>query len=372
LTEKVVFCGGGTGGHIYPIVSVYEDLKDIKKNNSRSIEFVYLVGKNSLEEQIAKKNQIRTLRIFNIGGMPRSLWLVPWLFKLLFASLQTLFLFLLEKPSLVFSTGGYSSAACLIVANILGIRYLLHNLDSKTGLANKVFLKNASALTYGIKPILKKKIVLKDGPVIFTGNPVRKSLRTVSREDINLDLNLDSKKKILLILGGSQGARFLNQLALQIAPALLRRNWQILHQLGPKQFDFFRDDFPNSQFYFPVKYFDNLDQIYAKVDLALSRAGAMTLTELCIKEIPTIMVPLPSSAQNHQYSNALYFSEEGAGLLVEEKNLNSKKLEALIEEIHTQSPIIKTKLQKIKNQIINANELITELLFLLLEQKDKK
>ena len=357
MTEKIVFCGDGTGGHIYPIISIKETLQEEQTGN---LEFLYLVT-TSLGQKIAQENQIRTHKIFNIKGMPRSLALIPWLVKLFFASVQALLILVREKPKLIFSTGGYGSAACLVAANLLGIRYLLHNLDSKIGLANRLFLHRASALTYGFMPAAsEKKLVLPNGPVIFSGNPVRRSLQKISPEETP-ELSLSKDRKTLLILGGSQGAQYINQLSLKIIPQLLEEKWQVLHQLGPKQFDLFEKKFPDSSFYFPVKYFDKLEKIYPKVDVAVSRGGAMTLTELCLQEIPSIIVPLPTAAQNHQYFNALFFSQEKAAFLAKQEELNSEKLTDLIEEAYFQSASMKIKLKQIRSQILLANKLIIRL-----------
>ena len=334
--KLIIFAGGGTGGHVYPILAVYEYLKEY--NN---LDFLYFCSEGKIEEKICQENNIKSVILPLVGGLPRgfSFGLLAWFFKLIYSSFLAIkFLaFSLEfkqYQKVVFSTGGYGSAPILLAANLLRIPYILHNLDSHLGLANQVFADKAQVLTYGMNP-LENKFLPKNGSIIISGNPVAKAFKqNISPEEksrIIEKYKLDSNRKTLIITGGSQGSQFLNKIILEIVPNLIRDNWQIIHQLGSKQFQIFQDKFINNPNYKPQEYINDLALLYSISDLAITRSGAMTISELISKKLPSILIPLPTSAQNHQFYNAKFLADQGCVLLLEQKPLNP---EALIEKIN--------------------------------------
>ncbi len=352
LKSKIAFVGGGTGGHIYPIIAVYEKLK--KHSN---LQFIYFGSQNKLEEKISQENNIPFVVLPFIGGMPRSLELIIWLFKFAFASVIAIFKLSKYKPNIIFATGGYSSGPVLLAALILRIPYIIHNLDAHLGLANAAFIAQSLALTLGFP--LTKPVLIKNGPVVLTGNPVREAFWQIQNTSNNL--NLDSKRKTLLIMGGSQGALALNEIILELAPKLLEENWQIIHQVGEKQFSQFEKYFPQNPHYKPFKYLNNLWQIYAQTDIAISRAGAMSIAELTASKVPTIFIPLPTAAQNHQWHNAKQIEKAGACLLLEQKNLNPENLDKSINLAWENRDILKLKLSELPQQQ-NASHKIAQII----------
>ena len=379
---KIGFAGGGTGGHIYPILAVHESLKD---SDHEDYEFVYFVSEGKPEEKIAQENNIKAKSIPCVGGMPRSAKAITWIFNLLKASFKAYSTLAQERPNIVFATGGYSAAPVLMAANWLKIPYVIHNLDAHLGLANLVFIKNSLALTLGMpltvthqekdeNKIKINKILFKlfptcpkNGSVIITGNPVRKEFYSdiESKEKIFQTLGFHQKRKTLTIIGGSQGAQAINEAVLRVVEDLISDNWQIIHQLGPLQYEQFEIDFPKSPFYKPYKYLNNLHEIYAISDLAISRAGAMSLAELSAKELPCLLIPLPSSAQNHQFHNAKILETQGCALVLEQAFLNEVSLKENIENIYKRRHLMKLGFNNLgsenQNQK-NAAQLISEII----------
>lgn len=357
--KMIVFAGGGTGGHVFPIISVYEELK---KNND-NLQFCYFGSKDKIEEKISIENKIDFYELPFLGGMPRSFKAVFWAFKFLNSLFQAVLKLLKLKPQIVFSTGGYSAAPVICAAYLLKIPYIIHNLDAHMGLSNKAFVKHASALTLGI-PLSENKedLLPKNGPVIVTGNPIRRAFysENVDKNEIYKKMNLDANRKTLIVIGGSQGAEAININLLRITSELTQSNWQIIHQLGPLQYEKFKELFPNDPNYRAEKFINNLDEIYSIADLAVSRSGAMSVSELSAKKLPAILIPLPTSAQNHQYLNAKYMEEQGGSVILEQKDLDDHRLLKMIEYVHERQNLFRLNL---KNLPVNKpSEIISQII----------
>ncbi|MDX1920591.1 MAG: UDP-N-acetylglucosamine--N-acetylmuramyl-(pentapeptide) pyrophosphoryl-undecaprenol N-acetylglucosamine transferase [Candidatus Caenarcaniphilales bacterium] len=354
----IAFTGGGTGGHVYPNIAVYEALK---KKNSK-LEFVYFGSDKKIEKEVCEKNNISFFAIPLTGGMPRSPKIVVWIFKFLFSFFKTLLIVQKTKPKIIFGTGGYIAAPVFLSAIILKIPYIIHNLDAHMGLANAAFIKEAKALTLGMKLASKVEAVPLDGPTIITGNPIRQAFysQNTDLKSLYKNLKLDSKRKTLVITGGSQGAQVLNETIIEAAPDLIENKWQIVHQLGPLQYDSFKERFPESEFYRPEKFINNLDELYSIADLAISRSGAMSVAELMARQVPTIYIPLPTAAQNHQFHNAKYVEELGGGIIIEQKDLSKSKLKDAINLVYDRRHLFKMGLQAAST--INPAETIADLI----------
>ena len=426
---KIGFTGGGTGGHVYPIISLYQYLKDCtpeqltrfrqsnlfgqsqgqeaKKNtdsnthtssanlqtsaknsdDEQELDFIYFGCEGQIEERVAKQNQVPFRAIPFLGGMPRSLAIIVWGFKFLICFCRTYFIIKKEAPDLLFGTGGYAAAPVFLAARFLRIPYVVHNLDAYMGLANLVSVKSASALTLGMPLVMMKesadrldrqlaqtssannaqpaynivqkcidlpaKYQPKNGPVVVTGNPVRESFyqdySALQISQIYTKYQLEKERKTIVITGGSQGAQFINSLILKLAPSLVNNGWQIIHQLGSKQYKLFEHDFPQTRFYKPFGYLDNLAEIYAVSDLAISRSGAMSVAELVARAIPAIFIPLPTAAQNHQFFNAKHLEEAGAGLLIEQKDLSPELLLEKIKTLYEKKSLFRLKLKELSS-----------------------
>lgn len=349
-TRKIVFAGGGSGGHVYPLISVREEIKSLLSEQGLELEALHFVSKDKLEDHIIEaETGIKKIYIPFVGGMPRSLGAILWIFKLFFSFIFAFLELLKEKPCLIFSTGGYASAPILIAANILKIKYCLHNSDAHLGLANKAFLANASAVTFGIKPSNNTKEYPLDAPVVFTGNPIRKTFFEKQGEESRLntleEMGLSKERKTLLVTGGSQGAGKLNDLILSVCETLIDEGWQIIHQVGSKNFESFKQKLDaampkteNFKFYVLRDYFNDLSVIYDCADVIVCRAGAITLAEIEAKGLPAIIIPLPNLAQNHQVYNAKSFVESSdISVLIEQKDLSIEEFLSELRALYEKS-----------------------------------
>ena len=323
IIKKVVLCGGGTGGHVFPAIAVSEDLKE------HGCDLYYLGVNGKIEEKLAEQNGIDFYG-YNFSGFPRSLKkeLITWPFHLLKAVNKAKVYLKHFKPDLVFGTGGYSSAPVFIAARRLKIPYIVHNLDVRMGLANKLAANGAALLTLGFNPT--EEINTK---YIVTGNPIRNSflkIQTQNKLEIYKKYNLDPNKKTIFVIGGSQGAHAINEVMIDICKDLvIENNLQVIHQTGEAKHDVFKKRIPSkildSGSYIAKSFFENPEECYFISDLIISRAGAMTTTEIMIMGKPAIFIPYPF-AGNHQEANALHLVHAQSARVINQSNLDHRSL----------------------------------------------
>lgn len=329
---KVVLCGGGTGGHIFPSIAVGEILREERCE-------LYYVGVNGKpEEEISDENGIDFYG-YDFSGFPRKIQkeLFVWPLNLLNAVSKAKAYLKHFKPDIIFGTGGYSAAPVFIAARRLGIPYIVHNLDVRFGLANKFCGSGARLMTLGFETDTS---VLSKVKRIVTGNPVRKSFFEIEKLDRNYlckEYKLDPQKKTIFIIGGSQGANAINEVVLDILKELVLKNdFQIIHQTGPNTHDAFIKRIPakvsETTNYIARPFFDNPEECFRIADLVISRSGAMTTTEVSFLGKPTIFIPYPF-AGNHQEANAMHLVNAGGAVLIRQKDLRPKKLLETIEDL---------------------------------------
>ena len=323
--KKIVLCGGGTGGHIYPSIAVSEVLK------KEDCELFYIGVNGKPEEKIAERHGIEFYG-YEFSGFPRKLQkeLLVWPFQLLNAVSKAKVYLKHFKPDIVFGTGGYSAAPVFIAAKRLGIPYIVHNLDVRLGLANKFCASGATLLTCGFEPYEESEHNL---PSIVTGNPVRESFLQIENKDksqIYKEFNLNPDKKVIFVIGGSQGANAINETFLEILKDIVLNNdIQVIHQTGEATHEVFTKRIPTkvleSGMYIARPFFDNPEICYHISDLVISRSGAMTTTEISILGKPAIFIPFPY-AGNHQEVNIKHLVSAGGAVLLRQKGLRSKTL----------------------------------------------
>lgn len=258
------------------------------------------------------------------------------LFKIPIGIVQSLFWLLLYMPDAIFSKGGYASLPIVLAGWAYRIPILIHESDANPGMANSMLSKfsNRVAVSYS-----EAEKYFPASQVVLTGNPVRNDITAGDAQKARTAFNLTDSKKIIFVLGGSLGARSINNKILDILPELLRK-YQIIHQTGKDNFEevkkkagelgikIGRDGYQAIDFYGP-----EIKDIMAASDLVISRAGANTLSEVAACGKPAIIIPLSSAANNHQRMNAYYLAKNGSCLVLEEANLGSHMLLEKIEEL---------------------------------------
>jgi len=318
--------GGKTGGHIYPAISVARELA------ARGNKIFYVGNDKNLEYKIAKSEGFDFLSI-DVDGMPRkfSLRFIGWAFKMFIGTLAAIRYILKYKPSVIFATGGFVCAPSLLAASLLKVPYVLHDCDAHPGLVTRVFAKKAASVSVAFRDA-RGHIGCRN--TFFRGNPIREDFFKLTKEQAREELGLPCKTTIL-IMGGSQGAKSINESAVSVINHFKGNdNIQIILQTGDKNYADVMSklgEVPPNVLIKP--YFENMILPLLAADIAVSRAGSLSISELCASGLPSILVPYPYSAADHQKFNAKKMEEIGAALYLEDEDLSTEKLTGMIEDI---------------------------------------
>jgi UDP-N-acetylglucosamine--N-acetylmuramyl-(pentapeptide) pyrophosphoryl-undecaprenol N-acetylglucosamine transferase len=324
--ERVIISGGGTGGHIFPAIAIADEIK--RRNPEVQILFVGAIGKMEMEKVPAAGYKIEGL---TIAGFQRrftfSNFLLP--FKIIRSLLKARRILKNFKPQVVVGVGGYASGPTLKAATMLGIPTLVQEQNSFPGKTNKMLSKNVNKLCTAYEGLErffpKEKIVL-------TGNPVRSEMVRIEgkREEAFSYYGLDAQKPTILVIGGSLGARTLNQAMMNHYDLLKEKNVQVLWQSGKLYFEGLKEQLTGkeAQGIKLVQFIDRMDLAYAMADVIISRAGAISVSELCLIGKPVVLVPSPNVAEDHQTHNAMALVKKDAAILV--KDVDAK--DALLPE----------------------------------------
>jgi UDP-N-acetylglucosamine--N-acetylmuramyl-(pentapeptide) pyrophosphoryl-undecaprenol N-acetylglucosamine transferase len=329
---KVIISGGGTGGHIFPAISIANAVKALHPD--AKILFVGALGRMEMQRVPAAGYEIKGLPI---RGFFRPLWKLAnigvaidyikskWLAKKLLRDF---------KPDVAVGVGGYASAAALGAANSLGIPTLIQEQNSYAGLANKNLAKHAEKICVAYEGMERFFPAEK---IILTGNPVRQALldTTISREDAVKGLGLDPSKKTILLVGGSLGARTINESMLQHLDLVKSSNVQFVWQTGKYYSAEIAErlkgqDIPNLKV---TDFITDMGAAYKAADLVISRAGASSISEFCLIGKPVILVPSPNVAEDHQTKNALALSTRDAAIYVKDAEAPTTLLQLAIDTV---------------------------------------
>src|SRR5574343_168602 len=316
---RFIISGGGTGGHIYPAVAIANELKA----QYPDAEFLFVGAQDKMEMQKVPQAGYPIEGLW-IAGLQRKLTLQNALFPVKLASslLKSFRIVKKFKPDVVIGTGGFASGAVLKVASMLNIPTVIQEQNSYPGITNKLLAKKANKICVAYENL--ERFFPKE-KMMLTGNPVREDLIEVGskKEEAVSYFKLDASKKTLLVLGGSLGARRINQLIEKELDFLLSKNIQILWQCGK----LYLNDYEkyNSKGNVQVTAFiDRMDLVYAAADVVISRSGASSVSELCIVGKPTIFIPSPNVAEDHQTKNAKAISDKNGAILIRESELEDQ------------------------------------------------
>ncbi len=311
---RVIVSGGGTGGHVYPAIAVADALRAMEPQTE--ILFVGALGKMEMEKVPMAGYRIEGL---NIRGLQRRLTAANLKFPIrLIESLVRARSIIKEfRPDVVAGFGGYASGPTVYVASGMGIPTLLQEQNSYPGITNKLLARRAKTICVAY-PGMEK--FFPEEKLHFTGNPVRKDLQKLDgrRDEALAHFGLDPQKRTLLIFGGSLGARTLND-AMRASHGLLkeRNDIQVLWQMGKLYAEQYSvSETAGLDNVRPVQFIDRMDLAYALADLVICRAGALTISELCLAKRPAILVPSPNVAEDHQTRNAESLVSKSAAVLV--------------------------------------------------------
>lgn len=292
MAKRILLTGGGTGGHIMPLLAVAEKLPQdleilIIGSNLKNLDYKY---KNILTGKWRRYFSFNNfIDIFKIPlGVLQAFWHIFWF-----------------MPDACFGKGGYASLASVFVCWLFRVPIVIHESDTIPGISNRFLAKFAKKVCISFEQA-KKYFPAKK--IVFTGNPVRSQIFS-SKQITN------KQRPVILVLGGSQGAKYINKLTTAILPGLLQKV-KIIHQVGPGNKS--KINLPGYEQYEFIK---NMGDIYNLADIVISRAGANTLAEISALKKPSILIPLPGSSFEHQRENAYVFARHKAAIVLEQENL---------------------------------------------------
>ncbi|MFP9114171.1 undecaprenyldiphospho-muramoylpentapeptide beta-N-acetylglucosaminyltransferase [Flavobacterium sp. RHBU_3] len=316
---KFILSGGGTGGHIYPAVAIANELKARFPES----EILFVGASDKMEMQKVPQAGYKIEGLW-IAGIQRRLTFDNALFplKLICSLIKSRSIIKKFKPDVVIGTGGFASGPLLRVAGGMKVPVVVQEQNSFPGITNKWLSKWASKICVAYDNLDKFFPAEK---IVFTGNPVRQDLIGTAdkRDEAVTRFGLDPNKKTLLVLGGSLGARRINQLIDKELAFIQAQGVQVIWQCGKLYFDEYRHhgDKDGVQV---LSFIDRMDLVYAAADFVISRAGASSVSELCIVGKPVIFIPSPNVAEDHQTKNAQAIVDKGGALLMKEPQLEAE------------------------------------------------
>lgn len=334
---KIIVSGGGTGGHIYPALTLIETIK----KKLPDTEFLYVGTKKGLEADIVPKAGINFTAIDLEGGFERHFTLGNALENIKRAANALLSVKRAGKiiknfqPDVAVGTGGYVCGPILLAASLKKIPTLIQEQNAVAGITNKILSEFATKIAVGSTLALEKFPAEK---TVYTGNPIRENVLSAKKSDGLKEFNFTEDKTVILISGGSRGARSINNAITEI---FIQKNFdaQFLHVTGKGEFDSVTKKLSDANFNFDnpnikiVPYLYNMPQAMAMADLAIFRAGATGLAELTARGIPAILIPFPYATENHQEFNAKVLVDGGAAKMILNKDLTAEILSEKISEL---------------------------------------
>ena len=324
---NIMISGGGTGGHIYPALTIYRTLEAMVDAN-----FLYVGTERGLESRIVPKEGI-PFTTLPVQGLQRKLSLDTLVTagKTLSSLWKANQLISDFKPDIVIGTGGYVCGPLLLAAALRGIPTLIQEQNVVPGITNKILSRFVDMVAVGYEEAIPHFPSAKK--VIYTGNPVRPSVVTANREEARAYFCLQDDQTAILVAGGSRGARSINT-AMQAVHEHYkgREDIKIIHATGTDEYSrvceslgIQEGDVYSSTSHI-VPYLDNMDMAMAASDMAIFRSGAIGLAELAVRGIPSILIPYPYAAADHQTFNAKAFVDAGASTMIVDKELNGTRL----------------------------------------------
>ncbi len=336
---KIIFTGGGTGGHFYPIIAVAGEIRNIVKEQRLLEPKFYYIAPTPFDKRALFENDIK-FKKSPAGKMRRyfSIWNFIDYFKTGWGVIKTIFQIFTIYPDVVFSKGGYASFPTVIAAKFFRIPIIIHESDAVPGRANlwagKFARKIAVSFPEAEKYFDKTKTA-------YTGNPVRKEVFTVAGGGAHEYLKLEKDIPTILILGGSQGAKKINDTVMEALPKLIGK-YQIIHQVGKKNLEDIKSTariiLEDTEFGHRYKAFGFLNTLAMRMsagaaNLVISRGGASAIFEIAAWGLPSIIIPITDSNGDHQRKNSFSYARARAGIVMEEKNLTPNLLISEISRI---------------------------------------
>lgn len=350
---KFLFAGGGTAGHLFPLLAVAEKILELKPES----DLMFIGTKEKIEGRIVPQLGYKFNSIW-IKGFSRKMNLDNLLFplKLIVSVIQSIGINMKFKPKVAIGGGGYVAGPAIFGASVMGAKILLIEQNSYPGVTTRLLEKYADEIHLSYED--SKKYFREKKKLFITGNPIRLKQQFIDKKDALKHFGLNSEKKTLLIIGGSLGAKSINE---AIANSLLKLNEndiQIIWQTGNNYFEQYKN--LENELTYVSPFIDKMDLAYSASDLLIARAGATTIAEITSLGIASILVPSPNVAENHQYYNAKSLEENNAAVMIQDNELKNKIYETIRTLINDEEKLNQLKNNAKKFGKPNAAEVIAK------------
>lgn len=357
---RVIVSGGGTGGHIFPAISIANAIK--QQHPEAEILFVGAQGRMEMQRVPAAGYKIEGL---SVRGLIRPLWSpknIGVMMDFLKSKRRVKDILREFKPQVAVGVGGYASAPTLNAASSMGIPCLIQEQNSYAGVTNKSLAKKARKVCVAYSGMER---FFPADKIIMTGNPVRQNLLdiAVTKEEARQSLGLNPQKRTVLIIGGSLGARTINESVLDHLDAIRQSDVQFVWQTGKYYSESIQEALRKTDAVENLKVMDfisNMDNAYAAADIVVSRAGASSISELCLLGKPSILVPSPNVAEDHQTKNALALSTKDAAIFVADKDAKDKLISIALETVSDDKKLASLSENVKKLAFHNSADMIAE------------
>jgi UDP-N-acetylglucosamine--N-acetylmuramyl-(pentapeptide) pyrophosphoryl-undecaprenol N-acetylglucosamine transferase len=360
---KIVFTGGGTGGHFYPLIAVAEALHKVANEKQLLDPQLFYIAPKPFDDAALFSNNITFIKS-PAGKMRRyaSIWNITGIFVTGWGTLWSLFTLYKIYPDVVFSKGGYASVPTVLAAHFLGIPIVIHESDAKPGRANLLAAKYAYRIAVAFESVVTFLPVKAQSKVAVTGIPIREELSIGSIEDSPQLIGLESNIPTVLIIGGSLGSQRINEMVMIALPDLISFA-NVIHQTGKDNFkqvesarSVILDKNPHATRYHALPYLsaEALRQAARSANIIVSRAGSTSITEISLWKKPAILIPIPEMISHDQRTNAYAYARTGAAVVLEEENMTPHVLVSEIRRI-TGDPLVAKSMGDMGSTFGNPN-----------------
>lgn len=326
---RIMFAGGGTGGHLYPAIAIAEEIR----RRCASAEITFVGNRKNIEAQVVPERGFAFHPIW-VAGFRRSLSADTLLsaIKLVVALVQSIIAIRKVRPRVVVGTGGYVCGPPLFVASLLGVPTLIQEQNSFPGVTTRILASRVNEVHLSFERT--RALITRTEGVFVTGNPTREAIGGIDRLRGAEGMQTDSRKFTLLVMGGSRGARSINDAMIEVAPSLAGMNIQVLWASGKDDFDrcrAARDGLKENQrsLIRLLPYIEKMEFALAAADLVVCRAGATTIAEVARAGLPSVLIPYPFAAADHQSDNAAAMEEAGASVVLRDADAGTLLLSVL-------------------------------------------
>lgn len=331
MSKKIIITGGGTGGHVMPLMAVVDELKKSKQ------KLFYIGSGSEIEKEEAKKRDLKYKSI--LTGKYRRYF--DWqnfidAVKFFIGIIQSFFIVLFFWPDVVFSKGGYVGLPVIYAAWVLGRPIYIHETDAILGLANRLAMKKCQKIFVSFPPKYYPEIPV--SKVVYSGSPLREDYEKLKKEKL-----FENDRPVILVTGGSQGARFINQTIAKIVPELTKK-YNVIHFSGKLDHEWLKKNAWKN--YKLFEFSSDFPKYIYNCDLVITRSGG-TVFEIAYCKKPAILIPLPGSANNHQEANAKILASESAAIVLHQKNLTPESLLEIIERLMEDKKLCEDLAQKL-------------------------